>query len=319
MPGLWPTASLANYNVQYWRKPTCAVPRCGRFAFTRTAKRKLEGLEAQGDGGWKAKLSYWIRDQQGEYPEINYNRLVSIIEDIKLPTIEEQANNLIAWLGKQLRSPSDVISDDPVVFAAIVGCENGHGVDYVAKHLAQKNILDYNYETELGRQDPYLVKFGLTFEGWQKYREIIREKNSTTRSGYSVFLSYAREDKEAVENLHARLEGEGFSPWMDTKNLVAGEDWKLALARAIRESTFFVACLSKNFAGKRGMIQQELKEALDLWKQKLPEDIYLIPVRLEDCGTHESLGRFQWVDLFEEDGFEKLLRAINEGVKRLEN
>jgi hypothetical protein len=48
----------------------------------------------------------------------------------------------------------------------------------------------------------------------------------------------------------------------------------------------------------------------------LDSDIYLIPARLEDCEVPERLGDFQWVDLFEEDGWTRLVKAIQEGLKR---
>jgi hypothetical protein len=48
----------------------------------------------------------------------------------------------------------------------------------------------------------------------------------------------------------------------------------------------------------------------------LDSDIYLIPARLEDCEVPERLGDFQWVDLFEEDGWTQVVKAIQEGMKR---
>ena len=49
----------------------------------------------------------------------------------------------------------------------------------------------------------------------------------------------------------------------------------------------------------------------------LDEDIYVIPARLESCDVyHEELREPHWVDLFADDGFERLVRAIREGAKR---
>src|SRR5262249_22918444 len=49
---------------------------------------------------------------------------------------------------------------------------------------------------------------------------------------------------------------------------------------------------------------------------KLPDDIYLIPLRLQDCEVPESLTDFQWVNLYEEEGWDQLLRAIRAGAER---
>jgi uncharacterized protein (UPF0147 family) len=131
-----------------------------------------------------------------------------------------------------------------------------------------------------------------------------------------IFLSYAREDKEQVESLYQRLSDAGLTPWMDTKDILPGEKWPSAIERAIQGADFFIACLSTRSFDKRGFIQKEIRRALDAWQEKLGEDIYLIPARLENCPVPEALQEFQWVNLFEEDSWEKLLRAIREGVKR---
>jgi EAL domain-containing protein (putative c-di-GMP-specific phosphodiesterase class I) len=132
-----------------------------------------------------------------------------------------------------------------------------------------------------------------------------------------IFLSYARQDKNRVADLHRRLSAAGFRPWVDMENLLPGKLWEPTIQRAIRDADFFVACVSSN-SQKRGFLQKEIKNALDIWQEKLPDDIYLIPVRLEDCKVPEDLSAFQWVNLFEPDGWNKLLRAIEAGTKRRE-
>jgi hypothetical protein len=131
-----------------------------------------------------------------------------------------------------------------------------------------------------------------------------------------IFLSYAREDEEKVESLYQKLSDAGFKPWMDKKDILPGERWEFSIRKAIRRSDFFLACLSANSVNRRGWIQKEIKGALDMWQEKLDSDIYLIPVRLADCRVPESLSDFQWVDLFEEGGWTRLMRAIQVGLER---
>jgi hypothetical protein len=131
-----------------------------------------------------------------------------------------------------------------------------------------------------------------------------------------IFLCYARPDQRKVEKLYDRLSDSGFSPWMDKKDILPGEIWEATIQKAIRGSDFFLMCLSANSVNRRGQIQKEVKQALDIWKEKLDSDIYLIPVRLEDCVVPESLRRFQWVNLFEEDGWTLLVKAIQAGMER---
>ena len=129
-----------------------------------------------------------------------------------------------------------------------------------------------------------------------------------------IFLSYAREDEEKIENLYQKLSDVGLKPWMAKKDLIGGERWKSRISQAIRRSALFLACLSANSIDKRGWVQREIKDALDIWREKLESDIYLIPVRLEECEVPESLRDFQWVNLFEEDGWTRLVKAIQIGM-----
>ena len=132
-----------------------------------------------------------------------------------------------------------------------------------------------------------------------------------------IFLSYAKQDESKIRRLYHKLKQSGFSPWMDQINILPGEDWKNIIIKSIREAHFFLACLTKNSINKRGVFQEEIKEALDVWRQKLDNDIFFIPVRFEECNIPASISNFQWVDLFKKSGFEKLKRTLNIGVERL--
>ena len=129
-----------------------------------------------------------------------------------------------------------------------------------------------------------------------------------------IFLSYAREDEEKVEKFYQKLSDAGFKPWMDKRDILPGERWQSSIREAIHRSDFFLACLSANSV-KRGFLQKEIRDALDIRQKMFEDDIYLIPVRLEDCGVPETVRDFQWVDLFEEDGWTRLVKAIRAGIE----
>lgn len=132
-----------------------------------------------------------------------------------------------------------------------------------------------------------------------------------------IYLSYAPEDEKEVEDLHQRLSEAGHSPWMDKIDIFPGEEFESSRERAVRSSNFFLICLSASSANRRGLFQKDIRDALNLWQEKLKRDIYLIPAKLEDSEVPESLRGFQWVNLFEADGWTRLLQAIQEGMKRL--
>ena len=131
-----------------------------------------------------------------------------------------------------------------------------------------------------------------------------------------IFLSYARPDENMVEELYEKLSDAGFKVWMDKKDILPGERWRVRIERAIKNSDFFLVCLSKNSVNRRGFLQREIKQALDIWEEKLKDDIYLIPIRLDECNVPDELSEFQWVNLFEENGRRQLVKAIQVGMER---
>lgn len=130
-----------------------------------------------------------------------------------------------------------------------------------------------------------------------------------------IFLNYAREDQAIVIDLYEKLIDRDFNAWIDCRNILPGELWEQSITNAIRTADFFLACISINSLNKRGMIQKELKNALSVWETKIDSDIYLIPIRLQECEVPECLKRFHWVNLFEETGLSLLNKALLAGFE----
>lgn len=131
-----------------------------------------------------------------------------------------------------------------------------------------------------------------------------------------VFISYAREDIEAAKKVYASLKREKLEPWLDVESLLPGQNWKETIVQAIKESSFFLALLSSNSVTKRGFVQRELKIALDVLDELPPSNIYLIPIRLDDCrAAYPKLQEIQWVDLFPsyDDAISKILQVLLPG------
>jgi formylglycine-generating enzyme required for sulfatase activity len=127
-----------------------------------------------------------------------------------------------------------------------------------------------------------------------------------------IFLCHASEDKPRVRELYHRLKEAGYHPWLDKEDLLPGQDWRHEIEKIIRDPyNIVVVCLSCNSVTKRGVVQQEIKWALDVLDQTPEGTIYLIPARLEECQAPDRLSQLHWVELFEPDGFGKLKQALN--------
>ena len=134
--------------------------------------------------------------------------------------------------------------------------------------------------------------------------------------GIKIFLSYATPDVEKVTELYEWLLAAGMKPWFAPRSIKSGEKWELAIQTAIQQSDFFIVCLSSNTVNKRGVIQKEIRTALEISASMLDDDIYLIPVRLEDCPVPAALQHLQYLDLFEAKGYNELMWAIQKGIER---
>lgn len=132
------------------------------------------------------------------------------------------------------------------------------------------------------------------------------------RSDIQVFICYAREDIELAKRLYEDLERAGVSPWLDTKDLKAGEKWKIIIPKMMEKSSYVLMLLSQTSVTKRGFVQHEINEALEISKSFPPSAVFILPVRLEECEPPLGLEDLQWVDLFPDysAGVQKLLQVL---------
>ena len=65
---------------------------------------------------------------------------------------------------------------------------------------------------------------------------IVAEKKKT-----KVFISYGREDEKHALKLYQGLKNIGAEPWLDSENLLPGQNWKTVISKAIRECDYFIA------------------------------------------------------------------------------
>lgn len=130
-----------------------------------------------------------------------------------------------------------------------------------------------------------------------------------------VFISYASEDAALALRLYEQLAKAGFNPWLDRKNLKAGQNWPRLLEAAIEASDFFIACMSTRSVNKRGVFQAEIRYALDIARRMPLEDTFIVPVRFDDCRMPARIAReLQYIDLFPDfhRGTTRLIHSIEE-------
>lgn len=128
-----------------------------------------------------------------------------------------------------------------------------------------------------------------------------------------AFISYAEEDQNYAKRLYEDLINKNVEVWFDKESLLPGQKWKIEIRKAIQASRYFIIILSSNLVTKRGMVQKEIKEALDVLDEFTESEISIIPIRIEPCHpSNVNLSEIQWVDMFQnwEKGIKKILKWI---------
>lgn len=124
-----------------------------------------------------------------------------------------------------------------------------------------------------------------------------------------VFLSYAKSDKEKIWPLFLRLKKDDIDVWVDENNLGPGVDWELELKKAIENSDIVIFCITKRF-NQKGYRQKELVFALEAETKQPEGSIFIVPIRFEKTKVPDRIKKWQYVDWYDKDGYEKIYRTL---------
>ncbi len=142
-----------------------------------------------------------------------------------------------------------------------------------------------------------------------------------------VFLCYSPNDSVIASELYHQLSIlEWVNVWMDKENLLGGQSKETEIEKAIRNADAVIICISKSWTTKQASIHREIRVVLD-FALNMPEgEIFIIPLRLEDCDLPLRLQHLEAVNYFEKnrnDAYKRLLtslqaRAISLGVTNMQ-
>ncbi len=98
-----------------------------------------------------------------------------------------------------------------------------------------------------------------------------------------VFVSYVRDDSAVVDQLCVDLKNAGVLTWRDIDQLLPGDDWKLAIRRAIEGGAGFIACFSQRSEDRfSSYMREELVLAIEQLRQRPADSGWFMPVLLDD-------------------------------------
>ena len=146
-------------------------------------------------------------------------------------------------------------------------------------------------------------------------------------SGIKIFLAYAEVDEVEVRELYFQLKENGYQPWMEAEDIEAGQNRQDAIDNAIGEADLFIACFSSDSVDQSGELMKLLRRGLDLTAEATVGEIYLIPLKFDECeipNLRENqyglrLKDYQELDYWLNDGWERLVWAIELKINALES
>ena len=125
-----------------------------------------------------------------------------------------------------------------------------------------------------------------------------------------VFISFASKDRKVAMTLCQSLERRGVKCWISARDILAGENFQVAIVQAIRNARILLLVFTAN----SNNLEEMTKELALASQQKM----IVIPLRVEDVTpsdafTYEFATR-QWIDAFADWEF-----AIDQLVQRITN
>jgi hypothetical protein len=99
----------------------------------------------------------------------------------------------------------------------------------------------------------------------------------------AVFISYARDDLDAVMRLRAGLEAAGITVWFDMDRLEAGDDFDRKIQRNIARCAFFIPVVSGTTERRlEGYFRREWSYAIERSRNMADGALFILPVTIDD-------------------------------------
>jgi TIR domain-containing protein/SIR2-like protein len=133
-----------------------------------------------------------------------------------------------------------------------------------------------------------------------------------------VFLCYASEDRDQVEQLNQRLRTAGIDTWQDKQNLRAGDNWDRQLVHVIENRVDYVVVVQTPAMTSQveGYFYKEIDAALERQKRFATEFRFILPVTLSIGEGMARLRDLHNISLYEPSGFASLIDAIQSDWQR---
>lgn len=127
-----------------------------------------------------------------------------------------------------------------------------------------------------------------------------------------LFLCHGAEDKEIAVSFYHELKQLGYEPWLDKIDLRVGQKWRELIPEKVRSSDLVIALLSSSSVRRRGYVHAELDLALKTALEVPDGEVFILPVRLDECKLPARLEDYHRADFFDPQSKEVLMTTLAE-------
>ena len=106
----------------------------------------------------------------------------------------------------------------------------------------------------------------------------------------AVFISYARDDLPAVQQIKAGLEAAGIVTWFDIDRLEVGDDYDRKIQRNVARCSYFIPVVSATTQRRlEGYFRREWSYAIDRVRNMADGALFILPVSIDGTTAAEAL------------------------------
>ena len=124
----------------------------------------------------------------------------------------------------------------------------------------------------------------------------------------SIFISFAAQDLKVADTLCKALENRGFRCWISSRDILPGENFQVAIVRAIRTARMMLLVFTANSNNS-----EEITKELALASQA---KLIVVPLRIEDVAPNDAFAyefaTRQWINFFSD--WEVAINQLSERI-----
>ncbi len=94
-----------------------------------------------------------------------------------------------------------------------------------------------------------------------------------------------------------------------------GQIWEQKIKNSIEEALIVMVCLSSNWVSAKSYAHKELRTALEVMYQYPEDQIFIIPIKFDNCPTPERLKNIQYIEIYKQEYLIKLQMSLETVLK----